>query len=382
MSDTEILASLGGIMCTCSPEKNHHMPMPLGPAGMCPNCGTEGALYQQALQHYTMTHNGTDPHTKFKRVSLAPLLKEGIPAPVLLCDSMLYEGGLHSIAGAPDCGKTTLALWWAMKLLREGSNVLFMDEEGGQEIVTEKMAALGTTCDELERLEYVPFPGRKWNDADIADLVELGEEVKPAMLLIDSSAAFLSSAGLDENHAPDVTRFWSRVLTPMARQLKAAVVVIDHVKKDAEQASRYARGSGAKLAALDVQIMVEMLRPFNLTQDGMLKYQVTKDRRGRLHRYWKVRVKTGNGFISPQFDQDVLDEAQEGTVPGPPARKKIYEVLSDQPAGYRQIVDAIVARYGHGLSRQTVSTEIKELERAGFADSIEQGREVLYVKLR
>lgn len=320
------------------------------------------------------------PNRVFTPVSLVRLYKEGVPPPVLLCRDLLYEGGLHSIAGPPDCGKTTIALWWAMQLLREGRKVLFLDEEGGQEIVVERLVSLGITLDELENLIYLPFPGRQWTDGDILALLEIAAGV--SMMLVDSSAAFMARAGLDENLARDVTGFWSRVLTPVARQAKAAVVVIDHVKKESEPGTRYARGSGGKLAALDVQVMIEMLRPFSREQDGMLKYTVSKDRRGWLHRYWKVRIHTDHGSIVPQFAEDDLSEPGEGSIPGPPARRKIYEVLNDTPAGYRQIVDAVNARYGHFLSRQTVSTELNELGRAGYAESIDQGRETLWTKCR
>lgn len=373
----EIARSLGAVFCACSPEKNGHVSMVLGPAGCCDLCGTKGAFYDEAVAYWGAKKNGT-PEI-FKAVPLAPLMKAGVPDPVLLCRSLLYQGGLHSIAGPPDCGKTTIALWWIVELLRQGKRILFLDEEGGQEIVTERLIALGVTLDELERLTYVPYPARRWTDADIAALLELAST--SAMVLVDSSAAFLAQAGWDENLAGDVTRFWSRVLTPLARQGNAAVVVIDHVKKDQEQ-SRYARGSGAKLAALDVQVVIEMLRPFSRRQDGVLKYTVSKDRRGWLHRYWKVRVRTDHGLIIPEFMQDELAEIEEDSVPGPPARKKIYEVLNDVPAGYRQIVDAINARYGHYLARQTVSTELNELARAGYAEGIDQGRETLWIKCR
>ena len=97
-------------------------------------------------------------------------------------------------------------------------------------------------------IRYFPFPARTWNAYDVIMLRELLDDIKPGIVLWDSSAAFLSRAGLDENSAADVTRFWSQVLTPIAREHGAAVLVVDHDTKNGE-ASRFARGSGAKLAA-------------------------------------------------------------------------------------------------------------------------------------
>src|SRR5260370_406398 len=114
---------------------------------------------------------------QYRVVSLAQTMKMGIPAPVLLCDGLLYEGGLHSIAGAADCGKTTLALFWAVQLLQQGRRVIFLDEEGGEEIVTEKLQALGASCDDLEGITYCPFPARSWTNEDIGELITFTEEI-------------------------------------------------------------------------------------------------------------------------------------------------------------------------------------------------------------
>ena len=112
----------------------------------------------------------------FKPVSLGFLVSNGVQAPTFVADGMLYRGGLHSIAGAPDSGKTTLALYWAVKLLSEGQRVAFFDEEGGQEIIAEKLISLGAKPRDMENLIYVPFPGKQWDDADVAALLEfLGE---------------------------------------------------------------------------------------------------------------------------------------------------------------------------------------------------------------
>src|SRR5262249_8095248 len=160
--------------------------------------------------------------------------------------------------GPPDCGKTTLACWWMLQAVRDGGSVLFLDEEGGREIVIEKFQALGAACG--ERIGYVQFPSRSWNASDVVMLSDVLTERKPSIVAWDSSAAFLAGAGLDENAAADVTRFYSHVLTPAARLHNAAVLVIDHDTKNSEP-SRYARGSGAKLAATDVAYKVAMIKP-------------------------------------------------------------------------------------------------------------------------
>jgi len=305
----------------------------------------------------------------YKTVDLSAVMEAGIAPPVLLCGDLIYAGGLHCIAGAPDCGKTTLALWWALSLMQAGERVLFLDEEGGSEIVSEKMSSLGAQPLDMRNMMYIPFPGRSWTDDDVNGLCDLASDFEPSMLLIDSSAAFMARAGLDENVASDVTSWWSRVLSPVARDYNVAVLVIDHDTKSTEQ-SRFARGSGAKLAGLDVQFKVEMLKPFTRTGNGLLKVHVSKDRRGWLHRDWQVHVMTGGGVIAPQFreweDTGSTLTAAPGADRWPPSRKALFEVLTEEPRSQVSLVNEIVENGGIPLRRETASRELNELARDGL----------------
>jgi AAA domain len=274
---------------------------------------------------------------------------------------MLYAGGLHGIAGAPDSGKTTVSLYWAVQLLQQGKRVAFFDEEGGREIVAEKLISLGAEASQMNLLTYVPFPGKMWDDSDIEALMEFLGEVRPAMVLWDSSAAFLARAGLDENSAPAVTMWWAKVLTPLARDLRAAVVVIDHDTKASEQ-SRYARGSGAKLAASDVQYKVEIKKPFTRSDSGLLRLTVSKDRRGYLHRTWLVHMEATAVGLRPDF---VHESETAYTDSWSPTKRKVWGVLTrDWQTG--EEVRELIKKFHGDVERETVSRALNELHRESF----------------
>jgi hypothetical protein len=250
---------------------------------------------------------------------------------------------------------------------------MMLDEEAGPEQLVEKMEAFGATADELRPpgFSYVSFPARTWAGNDLAALRQRVSERQPAYICWDSSAAFMATAGLDENAAADVTRFWAQVLTPCARQFGAAVVVIDHDVKNGEP-SRYARGSGAKLAATDVAYKLEAVKAFSRESDGILNLTVTKDRRGWLHRYHRIAV-----AVRPVLALDIRESEAEA-VPGaahmPPAQAKLLAVMDDVPVTAAALVGRVVEAHGHGLKRETVSRALNALLEAGLADRAYQGR--------
>lgn len=315
------------------------------------------------------------PAPAFRAVSLSALLMEGVPEPEFLpgTNQMLYRGGVHGIAGPPDCGKTTLALDWAVGVMREGGVVAFLDEEGGPEVSTEKLSALGADVEMLERLLYLPFPGKSWTENDSLDLQAMLRDAGASLLLIDSAAAILARAGLDENSASDCTKFWSRVLTPIAKEIGCAVLIIDHDTK-ATEGSRYARGSGAKLAATEVQFKVERIKAFSKQQDGILKFLVTKDRRGSLNLNWRILAKTGEKQIHFEWQQEIAtDDGDHMGEKWSPARQAIYKALDGEYRTRNQVVDRMVANGDYPLRRETFSREVGPLVKDGYADEMDTG---------
>lgn len=336
--------------------------------------------YGPALPAFTATAtpsaSGENATPGLPDYDLGALAAQGVKEPPRIAHGMLYPGCVHCLAGIPGGGKTTLMAWWMLRHIRDGGNVMLLDEESGPEQAAEKFLDLGATPAELRppRFTYIPFPSRRWNTADLAQLHERIIQRQPGIIGWDSVAAFLAIAGADENSATDVTRFWQHVLVPCARHFGAAVVGVDHTVKNGEHGG-YGRGSGAKRAASDVQYILETVKPFNRQQDGILRLTTApgKDRRGWLAAAYEIHVRTGETIILEIGE--ALEVIPAGRIEMSPGKAKLWEALKavaseDAPVSANDLVDWIVRRYGHGLKRQTCSTYLNELAVDGLADSI------------
>jgi hypothetical protein len=300
------------------------------------------------------------------RVDLGALIKDGLPEPERICDGRLYLGQVHLLAGEPEAGKTTLALWWALDVVRADGNVVVLDEESGARQVARRLAALGAQPEDASAIQYHEFPARDlvyWQRTAEA-FAETGEDDPaagvPNLIIVDSAAAAMVRAKLDENSNADATTLWSHFITMARSPLRPAVVIIDHVAK-AQPDGRYSRGASAKLAHSDVMYRLDQVRPFSREEDGALRLVVTKDREGCLRRHARLRVTVTPAIT---FAEDA-GPPQPG--PMPPARAKLYEALDSIPRTITDLTNRVARRHGHGLRRETASRELTRLARDGLA---------------
>jgi hypothetical protein len=223
---------------------------------------------------------------ELERVLLGHLITGGVPDPVMV-HSWLYGGGLHSIQSEPGVGKSWLALWIAKQLIEAGWSVIYLDEEGGENLVSGRLGALGVDPDLVDqRFYYYPYPQRKWTEEDIDALRDVINQMPSPVGagFLDSLPDFLATAGLSEDSSIDVTGFVQQMLTPF-REVMAALVVLDHLTKPTTEngkktRTRYARGSGAKLSKAHLTLLLETGEDFNRQHGGYLRLTCTKDREG------------------------------------------------------------------------------------------------------
>lgn len=277
---------------------------------------------KDAFDHLTGGHTLEDwlrlpDDARLQRALVGNLVRDGVPQPAMV-HGWLYAGGLHIIQSEPGIGKSWVALWLCVQLTAGGWSVVYMDEEGGRELIAERLSALGADPEILDqRFHYYPFPGRSWSPTDIEALREVIAEAQRsgpiAVGVLDSLPDFLASADLSENDAKEVTSFVHRLLAPF-RDAGAALVVLDHLNKPdtngPRRRSRYSRGSGAKLAKAHLTILLEEEEGFDRYKSGKLNLWATKDRRGfaPLPRLtdppMKLLVKVGDGTLRIEVSTD------------------------------------------------------------------------------
>ena len=195
---------------------------------------------------------------------------------------LLYPGKVHSFVGEPESGKSWLATLAATQVMGHGGHVLCIDFEADDVTQVTRLLELGVHPDTiLERFHYIR-PDEPLHAAATLRITAALETWPIELAIVDGVAEALALNGWDENKASDVTNLYVRLCRPLAAR-GAAVATIDHVTKDKETQGRYARGSTAKLAAIDGAVYkLEVFKPFGRGLAGAAKVIVNKDRHGHV----------------------------------------------------------------------------------------------------
>ncbi len=232
--------------------------------------------------------------TRFERIDLGEPIESGIEPPEMLVPEEIYAGRVHCIYSAGGTGKTFKALDLVRRVIDQDKPVLLLDLENGVRIMSERLRDLGADADQVRRhLYYYPFPSMPLSDDASAEFEGLLEEIKPALVVIDSWINCISAAGLDENSSTDIA-CWTDAYPQRARVRGVAVLLLDHVPKEGNTA----RGSGRKLDYVDVMWELRNPQRFDRETVGRIDMHLRKDREGWLPGHLVFSVGAGeDGFI-------------------------------------------------------------------------------------
>jgi hypothetical protein len=246
----EIARSLGGILCECDPAVNGHLRMPIAPAGMCPNCGTEGPFFRTALELAKINgHKLTDTSSvaeKYRRIDWTAAFKEEPEDIRWLKEDFLEAGTLVCLFSKPGIGKSLLALEIALEVVRNGKTVMYIDDENRREDVVDRLRSFRVGSEELGNLVYFSFQNLPALDTVRGGehLEALAEQYQPALLVMDTVSRMVQGP---ENDSDTYLGLYRNSLTRMKGR-DIAVLRLDHTGKDS---TRGQRGSSAKESDAD-----------------------------------------------------------------------------------------------------------------------------------
>lgn len=244
--------------------------------------------------------------TTWAPVDLEPVLRGEFldPPPTMLLRTdgvaLFYDRSVHTISGESESGKTWLTLIAALQLIQNQQRVVFLDFEDRADRVIGRLMGLGATRDQIrDHFAYIR-PDRPLDDDGRTHLAP--QLVGVPLVIIDGVTEVMTLHGYDLNSNADAALFYGLLPRWIADQ-GPAVVMIDHVVKNADQQGRFAIGAQHKLAGIDgAAYTVKMIQPFGRGKRGLARVDVSKDRPGHVRG-------NAHGKVIAEFTLDASGDA-------------------------------------------------------------------------
>lgn len=191
---------------------------------------------------------------------------------------LIYAGGVHTVSGESESGKTWLCLLAALQEISNGNHVTFIDFEDRADRVISRLLALGAHPDQIRQHFAYVRPDRPLDDTG-------RHQIEPALadrtlVIVDGVTEAMTLHGFDLNSNEDSAHFQA-LLPRWIADHGPAVVMIDHVVKNKDDQGRFAIGAQHKLAGIDgAAYVVKMIQPFARGKRGIAQIIIAKDRPG------------------------------------------------------------------------------------------------------
>jgi len=226
-----------------------------------------------------------DRRSSWRAIDLRPFLHstEETDAPTFLRRTdgraLLYAGKRNEIHAPYESGKSIVAAFTAVEVIRAGGKVVWLDFEDSPKSLSARLLALGLTdAEAVSAFNYI----QPAEPLTAATELDLRLELRGASLVvIDAANEAMAAAGLDPNVNRDIAAWYAKV-PRLVTGIEATLLVLDHVAKDPQQ-QRGSVGGGHKQAAIDgASFRVEVMTTFGRGSAGLVRLRLTKDRQGYL----------------------------------------------------------------------------------------------------
>lgn len=277
---------------------------------------------------------------------------------------LVYPGRRHLVSGEPESLKSWLGLVICVEEIRKGETVFWIDFEMGPRDVLARLRDLGLTNEEIHSQVVYLEPDEPLRSEAMADIVNLINERRPTVIVIDALAGALQLHGLDGNLGKDVEKLY-RLLEPF-REHGAAWILFDHLVKDRESRGKWAIGSERKVGGVDVHLGVTARQPFGRGKHGVATIKTHKDRPGYLPRprtgELSLASNTDTGNITWEISVASHEQTETATVAGfrptvlmervstyvencaePVSRRTVEAAVNGKANGIRTAIDVLLA---------------------------------------
>lgn len=283
--------------------------------------------------------------------------------------ALLYAGKMHVFQAEPSHGKTWLGLHAVAEVLMMGGAAGYLDFEDVANSILKRLRNLGVPDHALASRFYYANPVGRFGPAEKLSLTHALDTMNLDLVVIDGVGESLSREGLSEDKADDVIRWTDLLPRPIART-GAAVVMLDHVAKDPEQRGRWARGSGAKLAAVDgASYQIKVRVPFSRHRAGRFDLVVAKDRPGGVGAIGEivatvhVEPHAAGELVSIRVDPHATDQAPTDSWKPTVIMGKVWQALD---AAATPLTATALATLVHSDKPRLVKEAIARLIAEGF----------------
>ena len=173
--------------------------------------------------------------------------------------------------------KTWLCLAAAVSEIKAGRGVIWADLDGmGPRDIAARLIALGATEDELGTFVYFTNPDGGLDVAATGGLLAWASSMRCRLFVADAFTGFLVAHDLDGNVGSDVEKAWQLLDALCAAGI--AVVLIDHVVKNADNRNGQAIGSERKGTAAHLHFDLKSLEKLARGGIGRSLIGVSRDR--------------------------------------------------------------------------------------------------------
>ncbi|RMH83120.1 MAG: hypothetical protein D6683_02445 [Actinomyces sp.] len=341
-----------------------------------------------------LMRQGSDADDPWADVDIEAVLTSEPLRPALWARSdglkLLYPASVHWVSGEPAAGKTWMALSMVAQALQSGCHVTYYDFENGPLPLLERAEALGIPRRRLTRQFHVKHPTVSWvghEERLIREVVSTGTR----LVVIDSCASAMSAAGLDPIDNADFGTFFIFVRALAATG--AAVVVLDHLRKDDAPTARYPLGAGQKLAQATVAYGLARTAPFAPGRDGQATVYVHKDRHGQV---LQAATRLGEADVIGKFilDASADDDLIHALLPYDEGRHRVASTPHRTPPwDVMQGVSDLLVDMGRPLRKTLIAAYVKapavdvdiaidQLVQRGYIAEDEDSRALAYVLVK